>query len=367
MIIHGSVNNESHASNSTPALRSLHRRSAMEEGNEDFVGSLLRDSPETTSPPISTNLDDSQVPLDVVPINSWMGPPADVPLYSNPIALHPEPSKDKSLKEQLERVKGGFSYNVCAHWSLSNSTLASEDSTMTQAEVDKLRVGFPKALHQEVFCDRDVLIKAVNFKVVTSRKDPLVRISKRKGKSACESSSETLSVAPPPKKSKKAPKISAPVVDLPPVEVSTKIFEPLLPYLPDPVTIILSDRVVFEEAPVSEPSLPFFTPEGSSTYNGPLFEVPYSLPSGLTVTEGTVSRKDAPTAFLLLKNCMLKRDMKGVLQYSTQEDLHDSFSHFQLKAIECAYGLSLKWREHEESRARLESDKTSLEKRWLRS
>ncbi|GAA0168506.1 hypothetical protein LIER_23210 [Lithospermum erythrorhizon] len=62
---------------------------------------------------------------------------------------------------------------------------------------------------------------------------------------------------------------------------------------------------------------------------------------------------------------MLKRDMEGVLQYSTQGDLHDSFSHFQLKAFECAYRMSLKWRESEVSRARLKSEKTSLERRLV--
>ncbi|GAA0146169.1 hypothetical protein LIER_06186 [Lithospermum erythrorhizon] len=77
----------------------------MEEGNEDFVGSLLRDSPETIFTLISTNLDNSQAPLDVMPISSRMGPPADVPLPSNPKASNPEHSEDKSLKEQLEKVK----------------------------------------------------------------------------------------------------------------------------------------------------------------------------------------------------------------------------------------------------------------------
>ncbi|GAA0146170.1 hypothetical protein LIER_06187 [Lithospermum erythrorhizon] len=92
----------------------------------------------------------------------------------------------------------------------------------------------------------------VNFIAITTGKDPLAQISKRKGKSASEPSLETLSAALPPKKSKKVPKISAPVVDLPPAEVSTEVSEPRLPSLLDPVTIILSNRVASEEAPAIE-------------------------------------------------------------------------------------------------------------------
>ncbi|GAA0163633.1 hypothetical protein LIER_19448 [Lithospermum erythrorhizon] len=75
----GSVNIEAHASISTPVLRSLHLRSAMEEAPEDFVGSLLRDSPEALPTTISQDLDDSQALLDVMSLRSRMGPPPDVP------------------------------------------------------------------------------------------------------------------------------------------------------------------------------------------------------------------------------------------------------------------------------------------------
>ncbi|GAA0163632.1 hypothetical protein LIER_19447 [Lithospermum erythrorhizon] len=122
---------------------------------------------------------------------------------------------------------------VRAHWSLSNSTLFVEDSAKTQAEVEKLRAGFPQALPHEVFCDQDVLIKArltkgvdkfpdttllellslkhssggcvmphkVNFKAVTMGKDALARISKQKSVDISESSSDAPSLAPVPKKS----------------------------------------------------------------------------------------------------------------------------------------------------------------------
>ncbi|GAA0170006.1 hypothetical protein LIER_24367 [Lithospermum erythrorhizon] len=222
-------------------------------------------------------------------------------------------------------ARGGFSDEVRAHWSLANTTLASEDYAKTQAEVEKLREGFPNALPHEVFCDRDVLIKArltkgvdnfprvtllnlllqkgvsgscimphkVSFKVITSRKGPFARISKRKGISAQGPPS------PPPA---------------------------------DPVNSLIRDRVPSsEEAPASGSSRPLLPPGSYSVSVSPLLEVRYSLPSGVTVTEGAISRRDTPTTSLLLKNCMLKKEMEGVLHYSTPNELYDSFSHFQLK------------------------------------
>ncbi|GAA0163194.1 hypothetical protein LIER_19119 [Lithospermum erythrorhizon] len=100
MIPQGSVNIEAHVSIQTPVLTSLHHRSAMEEGNKDFVGSLLRDSLEASSPPNSSNLDDSQAPLDVMPLKSRMGPPVVVPPSLNPKAFHPEPYKRNLLKSR---------------------------------------------------------------------------------------------------------------------------------------------------------------------------------------------------------------------------------------------------------------------------
>ncbi|GAA0139708.1 hypothetical protein LIER_01199 [Lithospermum erythrorhizon] len=69
----------------------------------------------------------------------------------------------------------------------------------------------------------------------------------------------------------------------------------------------------------------------------------------ITVTEKTMSKREEPTASLLLKNCMLKGDMEGIMGYSSPSELHDAFSHFRLKSTECAHGLFLKWKESEES------------------
>ncbi|GAA0174466.1 hypothetical protein LIER_27851 [Lithospermum erythrorhizon] len=100
MIPQDSVNIEAHAAIRTPALESLHRRSAMEEAPEDFVGSLLRDSPEALPTTTSRGLDDTHGPLNVQPLRSRMRPPV-------PRTVAPKPSKGKSTKEPptLEEVK----------------------------------------------------------------------------------------------------------------------------------------------------------------------------------------------------------------------------------------------------------------------
>ncbi|GAA0147087.1 hypothetical protein LIER_06874 [Lithospermum erythrorhizon] len=48
---------------------------------------------------------------------------------------------------------------------------------------------------------------------------------------------------------------------------------------------------------------------------------------------------------------------------ASPEELNNSFSHFQLRATECTYGLSLKWKEAESSLAKLANEKSSLEER----
>ncbi|GAA0143264.1 hypothetical protein LIER_03989 [Lithospermum erythrorhizon] len=74
------------------SYRAFYRRSAMEEEPQDFVGSLLKDSPEALHTAISPDLDDSRAPLDVQPLRSRMRPPTPRPII-------PKPSKGKSSKE----------------------------------------------------------------------------------------------------------------------------------------------------------------------------------------------------------------------------------------------------------------------------
>ncbi|GAA0159036.1 hypothetical protein LIER_15918 [Lithospermum erythrorhizon] len=102
-----------------------------------------------------------------------------------------------------------------------------------------------------------------------------------------------------------------------------------------------------------------------------LLGFPYTLPSGITVTEEMISKGGSLTASLLLLNCLLKGDMEGIMGHPTPSSVHDAFSHFYLKShlsysfrsMACARGLFLRWSECEESRAASEVDKISLEKR----
>ncbi|GAA0163631.1 hypothetical protein LIER_19446 [Lithospermum erythrorhizon] len=137
------------------------------------------------------------------------------------------------------------------------------------------------------------------------------------------------------------------------------------PDLLPPATITIPDHTpsldIVISAQESSPIIP--PPKASSSSSGEFLEVLYSLPSGITVTGKTVSREEEPSASLLLKNCMLKGDMEGIMGYSSPSKLQNAFSHFHLKSTECADGLFLKWKESEESRATSKAKKTSLEKR----
>ncbi|GAA0145438.1 hypothetical protein LIER_36128 [Lithospermum erythrorhizon] len=80
----------------------------------------------------------------------------------------------------LALAKGGFGDEVQAHWSLSPSTLSTEDSAKTQTEV------------------------------VATRKDPLARISKQKSVAVLESSPDVPALALVSKKSRKTTKKTVP-------------------------------------------------------------------------------------------------------------------------------------------------------------
>ncbi|GAA0147088.1 hypothetical protein LIER_06875 [Lithospermum erythrorhizon] len=231
-------------------------------------------------------------------------------------------------------AKGGFRENVRAHWSMANSIVHAENSAKTQG-IDKWRDGFPEALPYKVFCDRVVLIKAgltkgadnfpkftllaffsrkhasenctmphkMAYKSITSGKDVLARVSKRKGSSVPESSTTT-------KKAKKAPKVNVsaatpsvttPLEATPFVpEVAVEAFGPPSPRAQYPITIVISDRVSPSLGKSDSSSLPPL--ELTSGSDGPWLPTPYTLPSGVTVTEDTVSKVKSPIASLLMKN-----------------------------------------------------------------
>ncbi|GAA0171835.1 hypothetical protein LIER_41231 [Lithospermum erythrorhizon] len=72
----------------------------MSQTSDEFAGSVLRDNPKAPPAVTSSDLDDSQVPLDVQPLNSRMGPPPPRPVAS-------KSSKGKASKDQptLEEVR----------------------------------------------------------------------------------------------------------------------------------------------------------------------------------------------------------------------------------------------------------------------
>ncbi|GAA0143760.1 hypothetical protein LIER_04368 [Lithospermum erythrorhizon] len=201
----------------------------------------------------------------------------------------------------------------------------------------------------------------VVYKSITSGKGILSQVSKRKDVPAPGASSLA------PKKLKNASKVlvseAAPAVS----EAVVEAFGPPSPPTRDPITIVIPDRVspsLGEVPPSSSHSPPVFCPlESTSGSGGPLLPTPYALPSGMTVTKDTVSKLKAFTTSLILKNRMLRKDLEGILECSSPDELHDTFSHFQRRAMECAYGLFLKWKEAETARANLNTEKSLLEER----
>ncbi|KAG9153251.1 hypothetical protein Leryth_020845 [Lithospermum erythrorhizon] len=135
-------------------------------------------------------------------------------------------------------------------------------------------------------------------------------------------------------------------------EAIVEAFGPPSPPTRDPITIVIPDRV--------SPSLGEVPPSSATTPRslrllGVYLGVWWSLllpdsptaPLGVTVTKDTVFKLKAFTTSLILKNRMLRKDLEGILECSSPDELHDTFSHFQLRAMECAYGLFLKWKEAE--------------------
>ncbi|GAA0140305.1 hypothetical protein LIER_35216 [Lithospermum erythrorhizon] len=66
-----------------------------------------------------------------------------------------------------------------------------------------------------------------------------------------------------------------------------------IPFHTPPLDVVTLAR---ESPPIIPP------PKASLSSGGDFLGVPYSLPSGITFTVKTVSRREEPTAFLLLKN-----------------------------------------------------------------
>ncbi|GAA0148825.1 hypothetical protein LIER_08161 [Lithospermum erythrorhizon] len=146
----------------------------------------------------------------------------------------------------------------------------------------------------------------VNFKVVTTDKDPLARISKRKSVSILESSSGAPPLALASKKSRKASKKVIPKDSPVIIEVITETFNPPSPVLLPPATITISD-------------------------NTPALDIVPSTLESTPIRALVVTSSEFLTPFLW--------------------------------ATKSAHRLFLKWKESEESRVNSETEKTTLEKR----
>ncbi|GAA0166068.1 hypothetical protein LIER_21315 [Lithospermum erythrorhizon] len=255
----------------------------MEETLEDFVGSLLRDNPE--APPTTTSLDfdDSQVPLDVQPLRSRMGPPLD-----KVRALVTKSSKGKSCKEPptLEEVKAKTVFGLITDYQLlqirnhygipeavkTRILLEGESvdtpSTKTDLPQEPEALSEGELLSLKHFSGECVMPHKVNFKAVTTCKDPLARISKRKNVAISESSSGVPPLAPTSKKSRKATKKAIPE-DTPVItEVITEPFNPPSLVLLPPATITISDNTpaldIVTSAQESSPTIPSLKASSSS-------------------------------------------------------------------------------------------------------
>ncbi|GAA0153008.1 hypothetical protein LIER_37607 [Lithospermum erythrorhizon] len=137
----------------------------------------------------------------------------------------------------------------------------------------------------------------VNYKGVTMGKDPLAMVSKRKGVATLEDTSDASALTPVPKKSRRTarkviPK-DAPVV----IEVLPKTTNPPSPELLPVITFNIPDHIpsldIVASVQESPPLVPH--PVASSSSGGTSLGYLYFLPSGITVTEKTVSKREEPT------------------------------------------------------------------------
>ncbi|GAA0155368.1 hypothetical protein LIER_13115 [Lithospermum erythrorhizon] len=93
-------------------------------------------------------------------------------------------------------------------------------------------------------------------------------------------------------------------------------------------------------------------------------DLPYTLPSGLQITRDTVSTPTASLAAEMLKNCLPRPSVLGVLG-TPPSSLFDRFSYHHIKTMEVAYALSLRLNassEHDEEVALLKAALVSVEK-----
>ncbi|GAA0159258.1 hypothetical protein LIER_16079 [Lithospermum erythrorhizon] len=200
-----------------------------------------------------------------------MGPPSEVPPTQNLRVAVPKPSKGKATKipPTLEEVKVKTVPELITDYQLRQirNHYGILDEVKTRIPLEGESVEDPSG--------RDVLIKAVltkgvekfpntillellslkhssgecvmphkvSYKAVTTCKDPLAWISKRKNTATQGTSLGTSVVAPAPKKSKKAPKESNPEVTPADFEVMPEVSSPISSNPLLPATILILDQV----------------------------------------------------------------------------------------------------------------------------
>ncbi|GAA0145978.1 hypothetical protein LIER_06037 [Lithospermum erythrorhizon] len=106
--------------------------------------------------------------------------------------------------------------------------------------------------------------------------------------------------------------------------------------------------------------MPIGSEEGYKSDHPYFVDAPYILPSGVKVTDDSVSRPIHFLATDMLKNCMLRAEVLRAMKVQSPTRLHKKFPHYQLRATETAYAMSLQWAESERVAREFELVKSSV-------
>ncbi|GAA0158801.1 hypothetical protein LIER_15737 [Lithospermum erythrorhizon] len=276
-------------------------------------------------------------------------------------------------------AKDAFSDEVCSSFSTVHTTLEYEESPELAEGLKRLEEGFPETLVLDIFCDSDVLVKAGLSKGIDNFPDiDLATLLRAKdGKAVVPNQVSYLEVISgidssarcwPPNllhlqslqppvggisdqsmgpEGRSSPLLPTPTpADPAAVNLGVLSPEPIPPYEAPPslddIHMVPSWNFTKESSRASEGLASWADREKGFENNHPFFvDLPYTLPSGLQITKDSVSKPTASLTAEMLKNCMLRPSVLGVL--GTQPlNLFDNFSYHQIKATEVAYALSLR-------------------------
>ncbi|GAA0173388.1 hypothetical protein LIER_27015 [Lithospermum erythrorhizon] len=96
-------------------------------------------------------------------------------------------------------------------------------------------------------------------------------------------------------------------------------------------------------SPASSPNaLPISSGEGYKSDHPFFVNTSYTLPSGVHVTDSSISRTTSSLAADLFKNCMLRPEVLSALGVHLPTRLHNQFAHYQLRATEASFAMFLK-------------------------